>query len=204
MDTKQKILLAAAEEFAEKGYQATTTRDICRKVNMNTAAANYHFNTKQELYRQVFQYLFDTKTDENLTKDIKIKSFDDWEKNIRNWILDFLLSMTNSLSLYRWRTILIAREMASPSEIFPWLCDYYFKPFIVELQRYFEYVFPEKKKEEILFEVFSLLSQCLFYVQNRSIAEYALGKQIYTKEKLSEIANHIFDSTTAKIKNRNS
>ncbi len=200
MDTKQKIILAAAEEFAEKGYQATTTRDICRKVKMNTAAANYHFNTKQELYRQVFQYLFDTKAEKNPTADIKIESFKDWETNIRKWILDFLLSMTSSLPIYRWRTVLIAREMTNPSEIFPWLCDYYFKPFIVELQMYFEYIFPVRKKEEILFEVFSLLSQCLFYVQNRSIAEYALGKQIYTKEKLSKIADHIYKSVEAKTK----
>ena len=199
MNTKQKIILAAAEEFAEKGYTTTTTRDICRKVKMNTAAANYHFNTKQELYRQVFLYLFDSETDKSPNTEINIESFKDWETNIRKWILDFLLSMTSSSPLYRWRTILIAREMTNPSEIFPWLCDYYFKPFIVELQAYFEYIFPKKQNEEILYEVFSLLSQCLFYVQNRSIAEYAFGKQIYTKEKLSKIADHIYKSIETKI-----
>ena len=201
MDTKQKILLAALEEFAEKGYQATTTRDICRKVNMNTAAANYHFNTKQELYKQTFQYLFEKKNDIKPTEKKHITTFSDCEKYIKKWILDFLLSTIDALPFQRRSTILIAREMTTPSEIFPWLYDNYFKPIILELQECVEYLFPKKNKEDILFEVFSLLSQCLFYVQNRSIAIYTLGEQIYTKEKLPLLAEHIYQSIDAKIKN---
>ena len=205
MKTKEKILLAASEEFAEKGYQDTTTRSICGKINMNIAAANYHFHTKQELYQQVLRYLLGNKNDRGKNTAnlyIHFESIEDWKHKIRKWILDFLLSMTStSLPRQRWKTILIAREMAFPSEIFPWLCEYYFNPFISELQDFFEYVFPKKNNEAILLDVFSLVSQCLFYVQNRSIVEHALDKQIYTEKKLSEIAEHIYKDILAKVEN---
>ena len=48
-DTKQKILDAAAELFAEDGYAATSLRRIISKAGVNLAAIHYHFGTKQEL-----------------------------------------------------------------------------------------------------------------------------------------------------------
>ena len=203
MDTKEKILFAATEEFANKGFHATTTRDICKKVKMNTAAANYHFNTKLELYSQVFKYLFSEfttkagKTNHLQEPDYTVNQV---ELLIKEWILDFLLALLDSTPTSRWRSLLIAREMTTPSEIFPWLFENYFKPIITELQDYLKYIFPNKNNDQVLFEVFSILSQCLFYVQDRSIAESTFGKDFYSKQKLSEVADHIYEGLMIKAK----
>lgn len=57
-DTRKRLLRAATEVFAEHGYHAATTREICRRANANLAAIHYHFGDKAELYREVFKLPF--------------------------------------------------------------------------------------------------------------------------------------------------
>lgn len=54
-DTRMRLLKAATEVFADHGYHAATTREICRRANANLAAIHYHFGDKAELYRAVFK-----------------------------------------------------------------------------------------------------------------------------------------------------
>lgn len=54
MDTKSRILDAAEELFMEHGFEATSLRLITTAANVNLAAANYHFGSKEELFQVVF------------------------------------------------------------------------------------------------------------------------------------------------------
>ncbi|GAB86214.1 TetR/AcrR family transcriptional regulator [Gordonia rubripertincta] len=46
---RERLLLAAAEAFAAKGFNATTTRDIANGAQMSSAAVYVHFRSKEEL-----------------------------------------------------------------------------------------------------------------------------------------------------------
>jgi TetR/AcrR family transcriptional regulator, regulator of cefoperazone and chloramphenicol sensitivity len=50
--TRQRILKAAGEVFAEKGYRHATVAEICRLAGANIAAINYHFGNKETLYAE--------------------------------------------------------------------------------------------------------------------------------------------------------
>ena len=54
-NTKERILEAASRVFCEKGFKATTVRDICAEAEANVAAINYHFGDKLKLYHQVLK-----------------------------------------------------------------------------------------------------------------------------------------------------
>lgn len=52
-DTPQRLLHAAIEAFAERGFHATTTRDIASRAGMSPAALYIHYRTKEELLYQI-------------------------------------------------------------------------------------------------------------------------------------------------------
>jgi AcrR family transcriptional regulator len=53
-DTKDSILNAAEQLFAERGYEATSLRAITTAAGVNLAAVNYHFQSKDQLLRALF------------------------------------------------------------------------------------------------------------------------------------------------------
>src|SRR5215468_7375657 len=55
-ETRQRLLEAAGDVFAQHGFRDTTIRQICDKAKANVAAVHYHFGDKEELYEAVFDY----------------------------------------------------------------------------------------------------------------------------------------------------
>ncbi|GAA2080514.1 TetR/AcrR family transcriptional regulator [Streptomyces albiaxialis] len=52
-DAARRLLLGAVEAFAERGFHATTTRDIAGRAGMSPAALYIHYKTKEELLHQI-------------------------------------------------------------------------------------------------------------------------------------------------------
>jgi AcrR family transcriptional regulator len=48
--TRERILAAAIEVFAEAGYAGASLRDIGARARLNPAAVNYHFDSKERLW----------------------------------------------------------------------------------------------------------------------------------------------------------
>lgn len=48
---REELLRAAARLFVEKGFDATTTRDIAEAAGMRSGSPFYHFRSKQELLK---------------------------------------------------------------------------------------------------------------------------------------------------------
>lgn len=55
IDTRERILRAAEALFVEQGFAATSLRTITARAKVNLAAVNYHFGSKEDLIREVFQ-----------------------------------------------------------------------------------------------------------------------------------------------------
>ena len=53
-DTKERILDAAEPLFADHGFAATSMRSITARAEVNLAAVNYHFGSKEALIDAVF------------------------------------------------------------------------------------------------------------------------------------------------------
>jgi AcrR family transcriptional regulator len=57
--TKDRILHAAEELFAEQGFATTSLRQVTSRADVNIAAVNYHFGSKDNLINEVFRRRMD-------------------------------------------------------------------------------------------------------------------------------------------------
>ena len=203
MNTKEKILLAAAEEFSTNGYQATTTRSICHRADVNIAAVNYHFSSKEMLYKRVVDYLFDKTSEETVSKTA-VKTEKEWQEEIFSWVLAILTSVTNSSSLSQWKNKILFREMLDPSEHFSEFFEKYFEPYFVPIEYYVRRGVPDDtSKEQVYIIIFSLLSQCLFYHQNKVIVQEVFNSDFLKKKnRMENIARYITDGACLRLKFR--
>jgi AcrR family transcriptional regulator len=65
--TRDRILKTAVKLFAERGYEATGIRTLAAKAHVNQAAINYHFETKDGLYREVLRAAIHALTEDQLS-----------------------------------------------------------------------------------------------------------------------------------------
>lgn len=52
---RHRLLDAAEKLFCEKGFEATSVRDLTSEANCNVAAVNYYFGGKDKLYLDMFR-----------------------------------------------------------------------------------------------------------------------------------------------------
>ncbi len=54
-DTAGRIVSEATRLFAEKGYDGVSIREISEAASVNIAAINYHFDSKENLFKQIIE-----------------------------------------------------------------------------------------------------------------------------------------------------
>jgi AcrR family transcriptional regulator len=65
-DARDRLLDTAEKLFCEKGFHATSVRELTTGANCNIAAVNYHFGGKENLYREMFRRQFQFMINEHL------------------------------------------------------------------------------------------------------------------------------------------
>jgi AcrR family transcriptional regulator len=66
--TKDRILGAAEELFAQHGFGGTSLRQVTSRADVNIAAVNYHFGSKENLVNEVFRRRMDVMSAERLSR----------------------------------------------------------------------------------------------------------------------------------------
>jgi AcrR family transcriptional regulator len=59
IETRGRILTAACEIFAQKGFHDAKVEEICKRAQTNIAAINYYFGSKDQLYAKVWRHAFE-------------------------------------------------------------------------------------------------------------------------------------------------
>lgn len=59
LKTRERILHAAEELFADHGFSGTSLRQLTRLADVNLAAVNYHFGSKEKLIADIFKRRLD-------------------------------------------------------------------------------------------------------------------------------------------------
>ncbi|MBC7722339.1 MAG: TetR/AcrR family transcriptional regulator [Pedobacter sp.] len=74
VDKKQHIISHAMQLFADKGFEATSIRDLAKVADVNVAMVNYYFGSKDKLMEAIIEekaaYMKDRIEELNANKDI--------------------------------------------------------------------------------------------------------------------------------------
>ena len=107
--TRQRILGAAEELFAEHGFAGTSLRQVTSAARVNLAAVNYHFGSKDNLIEEVFRSRLDELSRRRLERLAELEAAGDASLES---ILEAFITPALELSLDREGGSLFMRVLA--------------------------------------------------------------------------------------------
>jgi AcrR family transcriptional regulator len=113
--TRERIIEAAGQLFAEKGFKETTVKDITELAGANLAAVNYYFGDKEKLYEEVILHVF-AYMRKNFPLDKGMDTADSPEARFRI-IVHNLLYRFISPERPAWQAMLMAQERMNPHPV---------------------------------------------------------------------------------------
>jgi AcrR family transcriptional regulator len=196
IETRERLLEAAGEVFAQRGFREATIREICDKAKANVAAAHYHFGDKEELYAAVL-------------KSCMVRAFDQVpstappEERLRA-LVKAVLTRFFSEGRPAWLGKLVAREMVEPSAALDALVNTEIRPNSVRLRGIVrELIGREIEEQELWRCTFSVAAQWVFYFHNRQIVMRLNPEQEFGPEDIETLADHIVKFSVAALKGWN-
>lgn len=117
--TKGKIFVAAVALFADKGFNATTVRDICRLAEgSNLNAVNYYFGGKRALYNAILEALAAEGGKRMRTARQQMDQQRSPEDKLRRFIQGYMRMLYDGGKLGEQLCRIYIRELADPSPFF--------------------------------------------------------------------------------------
>jgi AcrR family transcriptional regulator len=196
--TRVRLLEAAEDVFAEKGFEAATTREICERAQVkNTGAINYYFQNKERLYAEAVKYAMRT-----CAKDAPIPVWPPGTAPIQK-LRDFIRMMLGRLLEIPKESsmALMTRELTrlSPTPLMREAVHENIKPMADVLGHVLAELVPDMPLEQRVLVGFSVMGQCLFYRQSRAISEILFGNKATKNFDVDYLANHVADFTLAAL-----
>jgi AcrR family transcriptional regulator len=196
-ETRAKILDAAEQIFAERGYASTSTREIGRLAGMDKYAIYYHFKNKESLYRAVIERSFSKMTafiDGIFPQDVV--SLEELERVFEK-ILEYMARNSAIMKIMQRESLDCTN--VGITEIF----QKYFRPLYRKGVRFSQ---AGKKggvfKEEMHARQFivSLYTMIMSYTNDGAMIGLLLGEDVLSKrmirERKSQLAKFVMDNLT--------
>lgn len=187
-ETKQRLIDAAGQIFADKGFAAATVRDICEKAKANIAAVNYYFGDKQRLYNEAVRHAHCIRG----ASDAPIWPLDaSRECKLRAFIGEMMASMWDH-DRPTWELELVMQEMARPTEACVELVKDFIGPKFKVLMSIVDEFFPKGAAATGRhLAAFSVVAQCLLYRFHRPVGKLLVGNAEYASYRVDQLADHI-------------
>jgi AcrR family transcriptional regulator len=199
--TRKRLLEAAEEMFAQKGFDGTSIRDITTKAKRSPAAINYFFGDKRELYEELFRLRLREMCESRLNT-IKIvmseKGKPTLEKLFHAYSVDFIKPFLDPQKNQRFMQIFF-REMAEsrlPKNMF---LDELAAPTLTAMEEAIAVICPNINEHDALMCVLSLTGQLVHIMQVKVLFDGAQGHSIASIN-IDESINHIVKFSVAGIR----
>jgi AcrR family transcriptional regulator len=197
--TRQRLLDAAGEVFAEQGFRAATVRDICRRAEANVAAVNYHFGDKERLYAEVLQYAH-----RNAMHDVPAGPAAPAGGTAQQRLRGFVLAMLRGFLTEgrpTWHAKLMIREMAEPTGMLDRIVEDSIRPRFTMVKSIVQDLMGGRGTDDELRRcVWSIVGQCFFYRFGFPVLKRLHPPLKYDDAEIQQIADHIASFSLCAIK----
>ena len=186
---RSKVLEAAGEVFAEKGFKAATVREICAAAAVNLASVNYYFGDKKNLYLEAIKLAHPGRpdpADETWPKDMPVA------ERLRKFVGNFLGRLTKEGDS-SWQMRLFRREIIDPTPFCRETFQEYFRARFSVLMKLLTEVFPPEmpvwQRRQMCF---SIIGQCVYFHAARNVVSMVIGEDEYEAHyNVEELTDHI-------------
>ncbi len=195
-ETKDRLLGAASTLFAERGFHATTMRDIAAHAHVNLASGHYHYGSKKALYLAVLRAQFALIRD-RLRAGGAVRSAGELAHLDRAALADLLRARVRVMldmligpppGLHG---TLMLREMSDPSEAMPVIVDEFIRPLMDEMTAIVRRLEPALDAPTAERCAISVAGQAYFYRAVMPAMLLMLDAAGYRRGFAGELAEHI-------------
>jgi AcrR family transcriptional regulator len=193
-DTKARLIEAAGEVFARRGFRSATVREICSRAGAHVGAVNYHFRDKEGLYVAVLEHSLQTAR-RKYPPELGLRDKATPEEKLRAFIHSLLLRILGE-GVPAWHGKLMAREISDPTGALGQVVESSIRPLHVYLVSILHELVQEEKpmegeeSNEIFLCAMSIIGQCLQHFTGRQIIA-ALRPKSFNSADIEGIADHI-------------
>jgi TetR/AcrR family transcriptional regulator, regulator of cefoperazone and chloramphenicol sensitivity len=193
--TRAKLLEAAAQVFADRGYYNATIREICRRAGANVAAVNYTFGDKLGLYSEVLRQVFRTAEIALLTAELD--SAHSPEELLRRVVQARLRSLCGRSDVH-FRIVM--HEFSEPTPAMARVLEGIRPAYERTCQALSALLGLPSDHEKTRLCHNSIIGQILFYAVARPVLARLQPDFKLTPEQLERVAEHIVDFSLAYVK----
>lgn len=188
--TREHLLEAAGEVFADVGYRGATVRQICDRAGTNVAAINYHFGDKEALYLAVLKQSYRAAV-EKFPMDLGATAPSTPEKKLKAFVQAFLLRIFSTGPTARHGR-LMAREMIDPTAALDAMVRDEIRPMSQALDAITrELLGPDASEETVRRCGMSVVSQILFYHHCRPVVSRLFPRMSFEPAEMDRLTEHI-------------
>jgi AcrR family transcriptional regulator len=189
--TRLRLIQAAGEVFAEKGFRAAQVRDICRRASANVAAVNYHFGNKAALYEAVLLYAHRSATAKYPLAGT-LEGLADPAERLGTLIEAFLRRLLEG-GWPSWHGKLMMQEFADPTPALGRICRDYFRPTLNVFKTTLAPLVADSKTLDRT--TLTVLGMCVFYRLADNPLRILKHSPPGTPQGIRELARHITEFT---------
>ena len=194
--SREILLNAAGEIFAERGYEAATVKEITDRAGVNVASVSYYFRDKLGLYTEVLRLCLHNG---RLALSPECAGLSPGERLTR-YIHSFIKSLV-AAGRPGWCGRLMIRELAQPTPALPQIIEEIIRPNFLLLRQLIADIASDPVDEETLnLLTHGVHAQCVHWKTSRAIMPYLWPELRFDEPTLQRIATHIASFSVAAIR----
>ncbi len=199
---RDRLLEAAEQLFAERGFDGTSIRDLAAAAGCNIASVNYYFGGKEKLYVEIWRRHLHLLRDARISSIDKVLSESAGEPCLEDLLRSFahafigpLVDESGGPRLIK----LMAREMINPHLHVSMFGDDVIKPTLSAMQQALAKVCPELPASKVPLVVFSLVGQLIHTIRFKTMLS-SMDDQGLPEFEPAKVIDHIVAFSAAGIR----